>query len=66
MARKYSRRRASAKAALGKKGKDVRRYKKSVKRGRKKARKELLNVGSDVRYPKWFRKNALTGARRIK
>ena len=47
-------------------GKTPRRVKARRQRKRKAARKEKLDVGSNVKYPKWFRIDALKGARRLR
>ena len=66
MAKKYKRDKAIARKTLGRKGKDVRRVSKDKTRQRKKARRELLNLGSDQRLPKQFRIARLEGARRLR
>tara|TARA_B100000029_G_scaffold308668_1_gene301333 strand:- start:1328 stop:1537 length:210 start_codon:yes stop_codon:yes gene_type:complete len=48
------------------KGKAIRRKKKMLRRKRQANRKQLLNVGSYSGAPKWFRRDALKGARRLR
>ena len=66
MAKKYDRNKAMVRKTLGRKGKDVRRYNKNKTRQRKKARRDLLNLGSDQRLPKAFRTPRLEGAGRLR
>ena len=47
-------------------GKTPRRVKARRQRKRRAARRESLNIGSNVKYPKWFRIDALKGARRLR
>tara|TARA_R100001224_G_scaffold19664_2_gene9657 strand:- start:383 stop:577 length:195 start_codon:yes stop_codon:yes gene_type:complete len=64
MTKRYSRRR-EASDLLGI-TKTPRRIKKQTTRLKKANRKQLLNIGSNVKYPKWFREDAKKGARRLK
>lgn len=64
MAKKYTRKRAAS-DALGY-TKTPRKIKKRTARKRRANRKQLLNVGSNLKYPKSMRLDALIGARRLR